>query len=461
MSLRDVCRAFAQDRPSRERPVPLPATMLLAERLGALMVQDAVKRPPGDDLDAISGRIAAALARGEVASRKDLRHAPWCIFATRTPLAADSRRLDELLRQIAALGRPRPFRALAAAYLHYFDPASNPVRVVAAFLVRHIEHLGEPWTSAHRAAALFTPATGTEQLAKVALTAGRTPDAVFRELGFPDPTMLADFRKHTFFRGLEVIAKGDNADPLKRLDLVRDWASANGKPRYEEARARVANALLLPFGETTPAQDMRDRYLAVVLPILGDPRISPGKWVGCENAEKIVRRWLTEASLRQFFEVVDKVATPEHWIYRRAFWSGLHDRGYIGEAWVVFDGYGASEARRIFGKEISFGVFEGGGVQQGHSTLLLRIGSLVVAEWSHNGKCRIWDEDSGIPAPRLFQKNYSAADLRKEYAQSGPSGQGIFSHHGSLTYSWQKNIAAFLKARRNIVLRPSDYEVRP
>ena len=47
MSLRDTCHAFAQDRPSPERPVPLPATMLLAERLGVLMVQDAVKRPPG------------------------------------------------------------------------------------------------------------------------------------------------------------------------------------------------------------------------------------------------------------------------------------------------------------------------------------------------------------------------------------------------------------------------------
>ncbi len=461
MSLRDVCRAFTRDRPIQGRPVPLPATMLLAERLDAQMVQDVVKRPPGDDLDAISERIVAALARGEAVARKDLRYAPWCVFTTRTPLAADPRRLDELLRQMAALGRPRPFRALAAAYLHYFDPASHPIRVVAASLVRHIEHLGEPWRRAHRAAALFTPATGAEQLARMALAAGRTPDAVFMELGFPDPTALAGFRKHAFFRGLEVIAKGDNADPLKRLDLVRDWAFADGKPRYEEARARVANALLLPFGENKPTQLIRDRYLDVVLPILGDPRISSGKWVGCEQAAAVVRRWLTEAALQQFFDVVDKVAQPEQWKYRRAFWNALYERGYISDAWVVFESNGAGVARRMFGKEISFGVFESGGVQPGHSALLLRIGSLVVAEWSHNGKCRIWDEDSGIPAPRLFQKNYNAAELRTEYAQSGPSGQGIFSHHGSLTYSWQKNIATFLKARRNIVLRPSDYEVRP
>ena len=318
MSLRDICRAFTQDRPSQERPVPLPATMLLAERLGALTVQDAVKRPTDDDLDAISRRIDAALARGEAVARKDLRHAPWCIFTTRTPLAADPRRLDELLRQMAALGRSRPFRALGAAYLHYFDPASHPIRIVGAFLVRHIEHLGEPWKRAHRAVALFTPATGVEQLVKMALAAGRTPDAVFMELGFPDPTALAGFRKQAFFRGLEVIAKGDNADPLKRLDLVRDWAFADGKPRYEEARARVANALLLPFGQmsrTNRSAIDTSRRIADI----GRPRISPAKWVGCEQAEAIIRRWLTEVALRQFFEVVDIVAAPDQWNYRRAF----------------------------------------------------------------------------------------------------------------------------------------------
>lgn len=469
MSLRDVCRAFAQDRSSRERPVTLPATMLLAEQLRARIVQDAVKRPPGDDLDAISGRIDAALAHGEAVSRKDLRHAPWCIFATRTPLAADSRRLDELLRQIAALGRPRPFRALAAAYLHYFDPASNPIRVVAAFLVRHIEHLGEPWTSAHRAAALFAPVTGAEQLAKMALAAGRTPDGVFAELGFPDPAPLAGFRKHAFFLGLEVIAKGDNAEPLGRLDLVRDWASADGKPRYEEARARVANALLLPFGEMKPAQHIRDRYLDVLLPILGDPRISPAKWVGCEQAASIVRRWLTEVALRQFFDVVDKIAPPDQWKYRRAFWNALYEREHVSDAWVVFETSGADVARRMFGKEISFGRFSGGqaGVQAGHSVLLLRIGSLVVAEWSHSSPCSIWDEAEGEASPRLSRPTYRIEDLKKSYfgdtSDDNLARQGVFWHRQSPSnrYKWQGRIAVFLRAHRNIVLRPSDYEVRP
>lgn len=465
MNLRDACRVFAQDRPNREKSLPSPATALLAERLDALIVASAGAPLPNDDLDAISRRIDQALATGAPVSRKDLRHSPWCIFSTQTPLATDPGRLNELLRQIVALGRPRLFRTLAAAYLHFFDPNAVAVRSVAAFLVRHIEDLGRPWTRAHREVELFNPAAGVERVAAKALARGCAPDAVFKELGFHDPAALAGFRKRAFLRGLELIANGGNAEPLKRLNLVRDWASVDGKPRYEEARAQVANALLLPFGETTPDEHIRDKYLGVVLPLLGDPRTSPGRWVGCERAEAIVRRWLTEASLRQFFEVVDQVAAPEHWIYRRAFWNALYERNYIDEAWVVFESHGAKEAKRMFGKDISFAVFEGGGVQTGHSTLLLRIGSLVVAEWSHNGKCSIWDEDLGETAPRLFQRTYDASALRKEIAPSRPGqrgspDQGVFIHHGSLSYSWQMNIAAFLKKRRNINLRESDYRVR-
>jgi hypothetical protein len=462
MSLRDVCRAVTLDRPFVVSIPAVAATRQAAERLEAQIVSDVGKTLPTGDLDAISRRIDDALASGAPISRRDLRHAPWCIFLTQTPVGGNLTRLEQLLREIAACGRTRLFRTLAAAYFHFFDPNSTAIRLVAVFLVRHVEHLGLPWTRAHREAELFTPAVGVERVAAKALATGRVPDTVFQELGFSDLGLLAGFRKHAFFRGLELIAGGDNAEPLKRLDLVRDWAWTDGKPRYEEGRARVANALLLPFGGTTPDKHIRDKYLAVVLPVLGDPRTSPGRWIGCEKAEEIARRWLTEASLRQFFEVVDKVAAPERWIYRRAFWNSLHQRNYIQEAWVVFESNGAKEARRMFGKDISFGVFDSyGGVQPGHSALLLRIGSLIVVEWSHNGKCRIWDEDSGAEAPRLFQRNYNASDLRREITQHGSSGQGVFIHHGSLTYSWQKNIAAFLRERRNINLRPSDYEVRP
>jgi hypothetical protein len=193
---------------------------------------------------------------------------------------------------------------------------------------------------------------------------------------------------------------------------------------------------------------------------MGDPRTNASGWIGCDGAALVVRKWLTELALRQFFDIVDKVAPAELWGHRRAFWGALEKKGYIDDAWVVFEGHGASAARSAFGREISFGTFSSGGVQPGHSVLLLRIGTLVVIEWSHNGKCRIWDENSGERPPALFQSAYRAVDLRKEVSQAGPTGQGIFVHHGSSNYHWQAQIAAFLKERRNIRLAKSSYELR-
>jgi hypothetical protein len=48
-----------------------------------------------------------------------------------------------------------------------------------------------------------------------------------------------------------------------------------------------------------------------------------------------LRCWLTEQSLRQFFEVVDRVAPESLWPYRRAFWNALYRRDYVSDAWVV------------------------------------------------------------------------------------------------------------------------------
>jgi hypothetical protein len=460
MSLRDICRTFNSEKPLFKIPAT-PATVHVAKRLEAQLV-DGVVSPPVDELDNVCQRLHEALASGVPISRKDLRRAPWCIFTTRTPIGRSPARLEQLLEEIAASARNRVFRTLAAAYMHFFDPDSVVIRIIASFLTRHIEKLGQPWTRAHDEAQFFSPLVVADNIAKRALAERRSPDAIFQETGFSRPEALAGLRKHVHFRGLERIAKGAISESETRLVVVREWAAVDGKLRYDESRARVANALLLPFGDTTPARDLRDAYLSCLLPLIGDPRTSPARWVGCETAERIVRRWLTEVALRQFLDVVDKVAQPEHWAYRRAFWAALERKGYVDDAWVVFESSGASAARRMFGKDISFATFDNySSIQAGHSVLLLRIGSLVVVEWSHNGKCRIWDENSGKRPPRLFQHSYSASDLRKEMSQTGPTGQGVFVHHGSPSYSWQTKVAAFLKNRANIDLRSSDFILRP
>jgi hypothetical protein len=130
------------------------------------------------------------------------------------------------------------------------------------------------------------------------------------------------------------------------------------------------------------------------------------------SSAAIVRRWLTDQSLRQFLDVLDDSALQHQWKFRRAFWEAVYRRGLIGEAWVVFD---KVSAKLIFKGETPFARWEGGGskqIQNGPACLLLRIGSGIVAEWSHNGRCYIW-HDINDPSALRPTKCWSASMTRR------------------------------------------------
>ncbi len=249
------------------------------------------------------------------------------------------------------------------------------------------------------------------------------------------------------------------------MEIIRNWTYREGKVRFERLRTAAVRAALDPFNDEMPDKGIRDAFLNLVLDLLHDPRSNPGRWTDCANSEKITRRWLTEQSLRQFFDVVDRVAKQDHWSYRRAFWNALYERQYIDSAWVVFEDKGAATAQNLFGQNLGLGRFDNGaGFQPGHSVLLMGIRGLTVADWSHNSPCSIWDESGGENGPKLYKGLYSVSELQKRHkgddTEQNMISQGVFRHHRSDPYRWQGFIAEYLRKRRGIVLKPSDYRVR-
>ena len=175
------------------------------------------------------------------------------------------------------------------------------------------------------------------------------------------------------------------------------------------------------------------------------------------EAWQIALRWFAEQSLRQFLDVVDQVADPHMWKYRRAFWEAVYNKNLIDAAWVVFDASGGRAARSRYGQNTRFAEFSGG-VQPGHAVLLLQIGGSVVAEWSHNGRCHIWND--GNDGPRLYQPSYTPFQLRA--TRSGNTdGPRIFSHtHASPdTYSWQEKVAGKIFRLTGVRLARTEYRI--
>src|SRR5207253_11110998 len=67
------------------------------------------------------------------------------------------------------------------------------------------------------------------------------------------------------------------------------------------------------------------------------------------------------------------------------------------------------EARRRWREMPAHGRLAGG--DPDHCVLLLRIGTAVIAEWSHNGTCRVWLENDKY-CPKFYRNQYSRAELR-------------------------------------------------
>jgi hypothetical protein len=231
-------------------------------------------------------------------------------------------------------------------------------------------------------------------------------------------------------------------------------------------RGEVARAIVMPFGDRIPGAADRDLILSFLVSRFGDPRVKRAGWIGMDDVAEVLKRWLTEQSLRQFFDVVDRIAPDGAWKYRRAFWKAYHDAGLIQNAWVVFGPDGAAEVRRSFGRDVRFGIFKGGGrkqVQQGHAVLLLDLGQCVVADWSYNGFCNIWPNSDPDRPKELNAVNYTSDEIRREVpidrSELNLTRHDIFGHGGSENYVWQNRVAGRLRELVGVRIPQSAYRV--
>src|SRR5258708_40151805 len=180
--------------------------------------------------------------------------------------------------------------------------------------------------------------------------------------------------------------------------------------------------------------------------------------MGCRERLDAREKWKSypakarQRTLEQFLKVVDRVAAAHQWEYRRAFWNAYIEKGWVSNAWVAFASTGAAVARQM-AKEADddlmrrFAVLAG--ASAGQAVLLLQIGDLFIADWSHNGNLRIWRRGNSN-SPKLDEPSYIARELRSgsdfDIAHLPPDG-------------WQTRAESYI--RRFTDLRLSSPEFMP
>ncbi|WP_210179227.1 EH signature domain-containing protein [Methylobacterium platani] len=425
-------------------------------------------RRPAVDLDEVAARLIAALDAGEEPSPLDWRHAPWCLWRAEPPLATHDRALTRLLSEIMRSERRGPYRRLASVYLIDYAPERPRIGEIGRALAARAAAAGAPWHDLQRDYRLFEGPEGVRGLTEAALAGRETVPALLGRRGLTAIMAGSGLAEASHLDGLSLLAGRPAASATLHLDQVRGWClAADNSLLYQAHRAAMVNALVMPFRGMMPSAADRDALGGFLLARFGDPRVKPGNWIGMDEAAAILKRWLTEQSLRQFFDVVDRIAPDGMWKYRRSFWSAYHARDLILNAWVVFGQDGASEARRAFGRDIQFGKFAKGGrkpVMAGHAVLLLDLGRCIVADWSHNGYCNIWSADDPERPRFMNALSYTTDDVRREIPSERTEAvlrkHNIFAHSGSDNYVWQSRVAACIYAMTGHRLSLGEFTVR-
>ncbi|MGE3841400.1 MAG: EH signature domain-containing protein [Vicinamibacterales bacterium] len=246
------------------------------------------------------------------------------------------------------------------------------------------------------------------------------------------------------------LVKGDFDELHARLALF----TLDGALTLPHQAPDVADALLLPFVSKVPPDEVQSRIQRFLLAHLKDPRLTGTGWLRVKpESRQVMLRWLVGDSLERFFQLISRWATmPEHWTYRKAFWSAYHTRGAIGEAWVVLGDNARLEASRKWRDDaLAFGRLSGGG-DVNHCVLLLRIGDLMIAEWSHNGKCRFWRLGKRS-CPTMYEPEYE-----RQVLQNAPDYEQ--THYGNLNYTWQRELAEAIRRETGISMMQTEYRVR-
>lgn len=408
------------------------------------------------DLVVLRSRLSQGQELRTLGSR-DFKHVANLLWDP-PPLAADTNFLTRYVAEIAEGRSPSALRRLALFWLLRFSAGAPGIQETAAILRREASCLRGALADPQIARRVFDPLSGPVALAEQLATSNETPAEILQRHGIKGAAAEAGFVLAAFEALLARLgitmaaARGPYLPLLHRvLEFARD---AKGNPRFDQARAAMAEALLRPFGAADPSREVRELIEGEILARLGDPRVAAARWAGVsEGAKEVMLRWLAEATLEAFLSIVQRYAEPDHWRFREAFWRAYLRAGHIRSVQVAFRSQAAREARQLGRKDsrlLAFAELDGSGTLANHAVLLLRIGDLVLAEWSHNGALRIWRAGNRL-APRLTARHFSGSDLKAE-------ADLRIVHYPQA--QWQAKVADFVWRETGLRVQSSDYMPR-
>lgn len=378
----------------------------------------------------------------------------------------------------AAKQRDSVLRRLIDVWIYQFDPKNLSFSYTGAeirrLLVNRQSMKLSAWRAVDSAYALFDSLKGPNTIAKAIASSTDSSPLVEAKLTNPMRASSSYLRAvhFEFSNELPAIISKRGGDGVER---AFSFYCPGGKLRFDEVELNgmMADAFIAPWlnGGRAPAKELQDIIADFLVRFLGDPRVSPQRWSRTTDAtKKTIRAWLSRISLNAFFHTIgqfaNKAGMDHHWSTREAFWKACLDKEFISDSWLIL---GRNVYQYFKSKKELVGIF-GQLVDSdaNHSVLVIRIGNLVFAEWSHNGKLRVWD--SATPEAQKLLNLTDHIFYRRELITPslvfpppsgrpdlGSTGTEGLTHHPDI---WQGRVAALLAKKQRLIIGPNDWRLR-
>ena len=427
------------------------------------------RSPPTVDLDAIWAKADDEWRRRrslKALSRRELRQLPWVLFGfphgstSKRWLASDPEIVGLFGQRLRESFRVRDLRVLLRAFVLHYPLGSATFDAWRELLVESLAAsdslLLDIWR-ARRDVGRVLSSGGSEEIARRWIETAATASDFLEQAQLAGDLEWSAFMRHALRDLLgEIRARlaRRQMTPAQLAAALTFLMDQNGKLRFDDERRHIPEAFLLSFAKNSPDGALAAALTSFLVRHFGHPRLQKSRWIGVdEQASAIMVRWLLRGTFDRFFALLDATALDRHWQARKAFWSAYLNREAITDAWMVLGSEARAAVVRHFAEddlESRYAELRAGrGIQANHSVLLMRIGDLIIAEWSHVGPCRIW-ADTDPNAPRLYERTYTGEQLRT-------SPDLAFPHIGD----WQFRVSYEIQQETGIELTARDYLVPP
>jgi hypothetical protein len=183
----------------------------------------------------------------------------------------------------------------------------------------------------------------------------------------------------------------------------------------------------------------------------GDPRL--GEWPGLlgkdsgfrrESCVATIKRWLSIEYLDLFIRIIETTAEDRQFRPRKAFWLKYFEKGVVSDLTLVLASDANTIARRMRSQADNAEYMKWStlkGALSNQSVLLMRIGDLIIGEWSHSGAIKFW-KSNNKNAPEFHLPEYLGSTLRNgslKIKVGNEFREGLIHHDNGQWMNWARN----------------------